>query len=131
MNFKDYLNNYLNEGMVSLMGSGKDIEIDNSKKPMSLSNSIKNKYSNLIKEPHYKSMGELSKNIISALKKLGLEASVGNEIWLGGFYGTPSTEKTETLFVDLSKDGIPYKNKLKLLIYKLPSGNYELNSYIT
>jgi len=51
--------------------------------------------------------------------------------WIGTFNGALSVGDTAQLNISLSKDGMNSKNELILNIYKMPSGNYELNSYIS
>jgi len=135
MKFKEYLHNYLNEGMLSILGSGKNIEnFNDDSKPISIKTSDKNKYSNSMKKPHYKSLAELTNAVSAGLSKAGVQAHTGSgsgEEWTGMFSGALSSEETAKLKISLAKDGINAKNELILSIYKMPSGNYELVSYIS
>ena len=76
-------------------------------------------------------MGDLVRNVIASLSKIGLVPHLNGEGWVGTFTGALSSDESGRIEIDLALDGQNTKNKLLLNIYKMPSGNYELNSYIT
>jgi len=121
----------LNEGMMSPMGTGKVIDVEGT---IAISRSDKNKYSNSFKSnEYYNTVADVSRAIMKGLKPLGITALAGgSEEWTGGFYGSPKTEKMEMMKLELVKDGKEAnKNRLIVNIYKMPSGKYELNTYIS
>ena len=127
---KEYFDHKLYEGVgLSPMGSGEDLDI-NLDTLKSLSYSDKSRYGRLL-DNYYETLAELTEAVISSLDQIGIIPHIMGDRWIGTFNGALSVGDTAQLNISLSKDGMNSKNELILNIYKMPSGNYELNSYIS
>jgi hypothetical protein len=123
---------YLNESVgLYPLGSGTNIDIEDGK-PITIKASIKSKYAKQFSRS-YRKLSDLTDAVVSAFEKVGIVplSSDSGETWVGSFTGSARSEKTEAVKVPLSKDGKLTKNMGIINIYKLPNGDYELNTYIS
>lgn len=131
MSFKEELKIML-EGTLSPLGAGESIDIDLEQRPVSISSRDKRIYSNALPtNKYYDTLADVSEDVLNALSQAEIVPHLNSEKWTGTFSGALSTDEDARVDIDLAKDGMPAKNSLLLMIHKMPSGNYELVSYIT
>lgn len=148
MSFQKFLKQKLEErrGNLFLMGSGEDVEYDDSD-AMIMPTGQKVKINARLREAeqtYYKTLAELNEAVFAALNKeiVPVTGVADSEKWIGGYNGALSMEEDahfEIKYLYPVKETAydrevyrPIKNShLIINIYKMPSGSYELNSYLS
>ena len=130
-----WLGDMVSEGMVSLLGSGTNVEFDGEMSlPQPIRKKVGTRLTKLTRNRNFKNTADLTQSVIKAIGPELIPLSGGDDLWTGTLSGNFTTERTENLHIELvsAKDKKFIKNSvLRLVVYKLPSGNLELVTYLT